>query len=709
MSRIHAARGSTFFRREIVLTAVILALTVISIFFLASHFLPEVFHPNGDPAGIVSTALFTLIISVLIYGNLVYLATRLGYFVRRLRHRPPTFEALVDSHWEQAEPIAVLVPSYKEDIRTIRQTVLSAALQHHPNKRVVLLIDDPQRPRDRESAIQLAAARRIPEEIATFLEEPQGIVQQAFARFSAYQEHDQCDTRLALRNLLGVYGDLIAWMDRCIASAPPSDHTDAHFLTLTFSDHQNILRESARRLAVGLPGDALTPPDIEREYQRLLAVFNVEVTTFERKRYQNVSLEANKAANLNTYIGLLGHTVRERLHADGWHIETIDPADAGDDAIAIPDATFVLTLDADSMLRPDYALRLSSVFAEAKNKNVAVVQTPYIAIPNAPGQLERISGATTDMQYIVHQGFTWYDATFWVGANALQRKRALDDIRIEEEERGYIVSKYIQDHTVIEDTESTVDLAFHGWSLVNYPERLAYSATPPDFGSLLIQRSRWANGGLLIVPKLVQHALTRRFRPVAVPSFLMRFHYLTSIATTSIGWLALLFVPIDPNLFTPWVLVPAVGYFFLYSRDLVQNGYLPGDIFRVSAFNLMLVPVNLAGVMKSIQQGITGERTPFARTPKVEGRTAAPAWAVVTLWLMLAGSLVLGVLHSVAGNWLYASFSLIMACGFAYAVLVFVGLQASWEDATRGIRATLAGQSERRQTPPSLGSNVRGR
>ena len=108
----------------------------------------------------------------------------------------------------------------------------------------------------------------------------------------------------------------------------------------------------------------------------------------------------------------------------------------------------MLTLDADSMLRPDYALRLSSVFAEEGNERVAVVQTPYTAIPNTPGVLERIAGATTDMQYIVHQGFTWCDATFSVvqGADtALLRKRAPDEIRTEVVERGYLVSKYIQD------------------------------------------------------------------------------------------------------------------------------------------------------------------------------------------------------------------------------------------------------------------------
>ena len=272
---------------------------------------------------------------------------------------------------------------------------------------------------------------------------------------------------------------------------------------------------------------------------------------------------------------------------------------------------------------------------------MAVVQTPYTAIPNAPGVLERIAGATTDMQYIVHQGFSWCDATFWVGANALLRKRALDEIRIEEEERGYLVSKFIQDHTVIEDTESTVDLALRGWTLKNYPERLAFSATPPDFGSLLIQRTRWANGGLLIVPKLVQHALARRFGAMTIPSFLLRLHYLTSIATGSIGMLLLLFLPVDPALFSFWMPVLAAAYFSLYWRDLLQNGYLPGDILRTSVFNFMLLPINLAGVMKSVQQGVTGVRTPFARTPKVVGedggtglggRFALVAHGMVTHW-----------------------------------------------------------------------------
>ncbi|MDZ7726816.1 MAG: glycosyltransferase family 2 protein [Dehalococcoidia bacterium] len=115
------------------------------------------------------------------------------------------------------------------------------------------------------------------------------------------------------------------------------------------------------------------------------------------------------------------------------------------------------------------------------------------------------------MQYIVHQGMTHHGATFWVGANAVLRKRAIDQLVEEDVENGFPVRRYIKDRTVIEDTESSIDLRALGWRLYNYPERLSYSATPPDFGSLVIQRQRWANGGLVILPKLLRLLFRRNY------------------------------------------------------------------------------------------------------------------------------------------------------------------------------------------------------
>ena len=64
--------------------------------------------------------------------------------------------------------------------------------------------------------------------------------------------------------------------------------------------------------------------DFLREYRRLAALFTVEVTTFERKRYTNLSHEPNKAMNLNSCISLTSRSFREvesPLHDSAWSRE----------------------------------------------------------------------------------------------------------------------------------------------------------------------------------------------------------------------------------------------------------------------------------------------------------------------------------------------------------------------------------------------------
>ena len=76
-----------------------------------------------------------------------------------------------------------------------------------------------------------------------------------------------------------------------------------------------------------------------------------------------------------------------------------------------------------------------------------MTQTPYSTIPDAPEFWSASSSATTDIQYLLHQGFTAYHATFWVGANALLRVAALRDIATDGVERGFPIRKFIRDRT----------------------------------------------------------------------------------------------------------------------------------------------------------------------------------------------------------------------------------------------------------------------
>jgi cellulose synthase/poly-beta-1,6-N-acetylglucosamine synthase-like glycosyltransferase len=643
----------------------------------------------GNWGIVLGHALYVIIIVFLIYGGLVYQFSRYAYLQRLQRHQPESLELLESLYTGTAPGVTILVPSYKEEREVVRQTLLSAALQEYPNRRVVLLIDDPPNPRNREDAEQLETARRLTEQLQTMFALPARRYAMAREAYRTRKRIGRVNITDELCELATLYHEAARWFTRQISEFRPVSHTDRLFVEKTLISRRDSLASRATQLR-GLAArqmHALSLPDrIEREYNRLAALFQVEITRFERKRYENLSHEPNKAMNLNSYIGLFGKHLRERRQEGRLHLEVVEPRDAD---ISIPDTDYVLTLDADSMILPDYTLRLVQLMEGTGNERIAVAQTPYSAFPEAPGTVERVSGATTDIQFIIHQGFTQYHASYWVGANALLRKSALLDIAVTVQERGYPVQIFIQDRTVIEDTESTVDLIDRGWRLYNYPRRMAYSATPPDFGSLIIQRRRWANGGLIILPKLLRYLGRGLLSGNNLAEAMMRFHYLSSITAVNIGLLVLLSVPFTESKPSLWLPLSAASYFMLYARDLHLIGYRATDVLRVYALNLVLIPVNLGGVLKSLQQAWTKAKIPFSRTPKVQGRTVMTPLYVIAEYALLLHWLIQGSLDAMDGLWFHALFVGLNSAALLYGITVFIGVRNSWEDLHPACRRVL--------------------
>jgi len=643
----------------------------------------------GRTLPLLEQLLFATVVGGLIYGNLVYQVCRMGYFRRLRSHRPEARETLNRLFVSEAPSLTILVPSYKEEERVILQSLWSAALQEYPGKRVVLLIDDPPQPGSPEDRAGLESARRLPGLLAEALREPAERVAREREAFLARIERSGLDLDGEQHRLAELLRSLRTWFEDQAAARPILDHTDELFLQMTFAEPARELYRRARELT-GLDGPdrgTLDREALSAEYARLAARFDATLSSFERKRYANLSHEPNKAMNLNSYIGLIGERLREVREESGLRLVTCTD---GEPDLVVPDSDYLITLDADSLLASDYALRLVHLMESPGNEKIAVSQTPYTAYPGAPGLLERVAGATTDIQYLIHQGFTLHGGTYWVGANALLRMTALREISEKRIENGVEVTCFIADRTVIEDTESSVDMAARGWQLYNYPERLSYSATPDDFGALLVQRRRWANGGLIILPKLLRYLAAGPKRLARLAEAFVRVHYLTSLALVNIGVPVLLAFPFEDYLRNAWLPLTALPYFFFYGRDLVQAGYRWRDLPRVYALNLMLIPVNLAGVLKSIHQGYTGLRIPFKRTPKVQGVTCAPP---LYLYLEIAMPLYcfLGVVFDLADErWLHALFALANGTFLLYALFRFV-LPSQWP--------ALAGRAE---TEPSV-------
>ena len=676
-------------RKEIRLTGISLAFTCIvcallgwDLFGLLAERLT-----NGEIAGSLLQLVFISVISFLLFGSFVYHFSRLGHLKRKQTEQQKSPELLEILFEKMAPSLAVLVPSYKEDPKVITKTLLSAALQNYPSKQVVLLIDNPTVTDTPQDCELLKKTRGLPKKIGATLDIPASRFRRAFNEFIHRQNHDNININEELIALANLHVEVAEWLEDYANNFEISNHEDQWFVRKILLEPAKQHRTKSRdfkKLALAQSRE-FCEQRLYREYHQLSRLFQVDITSFERKRYVNLSHEPNKAMNINSYLGLMGDNLSEKETNDGL---LLVPDKNNHKGKYIPDAEFIVTLDADSILLPDYALTLVDVMGQPENKRLAVAQTPYSAFPGASSPIERIAGATTDIQYLVHQGFTRYNATFWVGANALLRKAALEDIVTAESERGYEVRKYIQDRTVIEDTESSVDLVDRGWKLYNYPERLAYSSTPPDFGSLLIQRRRWANGGLIILPKFVRYITKRKDIPSRLMHGILGGHYLTSLAGANLGILILILWPFEQAMRTQWLPLAILPYFIIYARDLIQIGYRARDVFNVSALSLLLVPVNLGGVFKSTHQILTGKRTPFGRTPKISERTVTPLIYLMAVYGFSAYCLLSFISDIQAARWMHASLSIVNGGILLYAIFRFIGLRESVQDVRLALAAS---------------------
>src|SRR5579875_305271 len=650
--------------------------------YLASWFFGDFLKGGQSPTDRGLSVLYLLVVTALTVSTIAYLLSRLGFFYRAREHHRASRQEIEAFFEERIAPtLTVLVPSYREEAQVVRTTLLSAALQEYPVS-IVLLVDDPPHPSTPQEAALLDEARSLPIQLNDLFGPQKARWEAALEEFERTHKDQEATGRTTVLQLAQDYTSAAEWLKVVAGRFGAQDHASRFFvdkvplaLAEDFLTVAGALREAADSRA------GLSTVRVRQLYRRLAWTFSADVSSFERKQYVNTFPEPNKAANLNSFINLMGAAWREARTPTGL---ALVPASEGEEDLVVANPDYVLTLDADSVLLPEYCLRLVHLMEQEEHQSTAVAQTPYSAFPGAGTRIERVAGATTDLQHIQHQGLTYFGATFWVGANAVIRKVALDSIRKEVYQGDWKLHAYISDRTVIEDTESTMDLEVQGWQLYNYPERLSYSATPPDFGSLCIQRRRWATGGLIIAPKIRALRRTRKARGerTRFGEVFLRANYMVSIAWSSVGLVILLAYPFSSTLVTPLLGLVALPYFWAMASDLKYCGYKRTDVARIYGFNLLLLPVNLAGVLATVVQAVTAAKVPFARTPKVRDRTVAPPLFVVAPWALLlfaAATAAYAWSKDRPVNFVYGVLNTVLT---AYAVVAFVGVRNSLVDAS---------------------------
>ncbi|MBM3618069.1 MAG: glycosyl transferase [Alphaproteobacteria bacterium] len=685
---------TTRYKREAWIARISLFTTLVLFGFVGEYLVKEmmVAVEEGNTRLILEVAGFALCVLIILYSNMLYHICLIGHYIRKSLHIPASRDAIESLYDREAPELTVLIPSYKEEPRVVMQTMLSAALSEYPAKNVVLLVDDPQNPKTHEDIQLLSAARNTPHELQAMFDGNAARFNAEREAFAARRAAGAVDVAAELHKLAKHYDEVADWLqgmarDFCGETAVEDLHfAEKFFVEAILLDPAKKHAARAQSFRAQAEGEVVfSELMLARHYNRLAGIFTVAFSSFERKKYVNLSHEANKAMNLNCYMALIGKSWKEVQTEQGLELHECMPVDA---TFSIQHADYIDTIDADSLMLSDYVLRLIYMMEQPKNARIAVAQSPCSAYPGCENPIERIAGACIDVQFHTHQGYTHWDASYWVGANAMLRRAALEEIKEVKMAEGKRVTIYIQDRTVIEDTESTIDLVAKGWKLYNYPERMTFSSTPPDFGSLLIQRRRWSNGGLIILPKLLGYAWKQKKDLRLAKEMFLRVNYLALTTAGCIVSLMFYFYPFSRQLITPAIVVSSIPLLLLYSRDLKISGYKYSDSLRVCALNLMLFPIIVGGVFKQFQQMLTGKKIPFGRTPKIPGRTAAPALYSALEVLLTVNFLGLAMYYAYVGNWSKFGFTAVNAAFFTYALVNFIGVRAAFEDIFAGMRTT---------------------
>jgi hypothetical protein len=184
---------------------------------------------------------------------------------------------------------------------------------------------------------------------------------------------------------------------------------------------------------------------------------------------------------------------------------------------------------------------------------------------------------------------------------------------------------------------------------------------------------------------------------------LLRINYMASITWATFGLIFLLAYPYDGRLLSPLVLLSALPYFLAMASDLRYCGYRASDVFRIYGFNLIMLPVNLAGVLKSLEQAVTGKKIPFARTPKIKNRTPAGLPYLIVPLLIVAFSVFTVWRNVLIQNWGNAAFAAFNATVALWAIIAYIGVGSLVVDTLRGFVDLLYVESkeQKNQRDPS--------
>ena len=145
---------------------------------------------------VAEVSIFYPFVLFLLFINLIYYVAEYGWLLRRREPDQPADGAVAAIYGADCrKPLLILVPSYKEEEKVVRQTLLSAALVEYPERRVILLIDDPPEAAGPADADGLKASRRLPLALQSLFATPADRMGRELAAYESRARRSRLDIR----------------------------------------------------------------------------------------------------------------------------------------------------------------------------------------------------------------------------------------------------------------------------------------------------------------------------------------------------------------------------------------------------------------------------------------------------------------------------------------------------------------------------------
>jgi cellulose synthase (UDP-forming) len=296
-------------------------------------------------------------------------------------------------------------------------------------------------------------------------------------------------------------------------------------------------------------------------------------------------------------------------------------------ALDISDGDFIVVIDADFAVRPEFLYETMPYFSEAK---VGIVQTAqYFDVANPSlSYIQRYAGTLQEIFFrFIQPARDRYKAAICAGTNLVYRRASV------------IAAGGFARVPIGEDVHSGMKLWWAGYETRYLPLCLAKGIAPTDFASLANQQARWCRSSLLLmVDKHFQEApFSWKQRAAFWAAFL---YYMSSAALLLTGPFPALtmvwFYPqrIYPHNYLP--LLPAMAA-TLFVFPLLSRGWRP-TIFRVCVINSCC---HVYAVWYAIRGRVaewvpTGASPGQGRVPVAVNRILC-SWIVIVLVLLWSG------------------------------------------------------------------------